>query len=189
MSKPPRSALSVRDMVGAVVVLVVLALFVAGVSRSCTFAPGGPQVDQAATPTIDAAADLRRYAGEVPFPVRVPELPEGWRANSSGLDRVADGSDERVVRVGYLTVANRFLRLLQGTASEEQLLRAQAGGAAVGAQGPVDVDGTRWVVYTADEPIWIADAGEVRYLITGSASEADFRALAEAVQQAPVVGR
>ena len=192
MSKPPRSAMSVRDMAGAVGVLVVLALVVAGLGRACTFAPGGPQVDQSATPTIDAPADLARFAKEVPFPVRVPAVPAGWRANSSGIDRVGGDSTARVVRVGYLTAEHRFVRLLQGDVPEEQMLRVQTGTKAVGAVGPVDVAGTRWVVYGGqgrDEPIWIADTGGARYLITGSADEPDFRALAQAVQTGQVAAR
>jgi hypothetical protein len=175
--------MSVRDMAAAVGVLVVLALVVAGVGRACAFAPGGPQVDQNAVPAVDAPADLARFAKEVPFPVRVPALPAGWRANSSGIDRVGGDSAARVVRVGYLTAGHRFVRLLQGDVPEEQMLRVQAGTRAVGAVGPVDVGGVRWVVYggqSGDEPIWIADTGGVRFLITGSADESDFRALATA---------
>ncbi|MGI5125805.1 DUF4245 domain-containing protein [Pseudonocardia sp. CA-107938] len=192
MSKPPRSALSVRDMAAAVGVLVVLALVVAGLGRSCAFAPGGPQVDQDKLPTVDAPADLARYAKEVPFAVRVPAVPAGWRANSSGVDPVGGGSTARVVRVGYLTSGHRFVRLLQGDVPEEQMLRVQVGTKAVGARGPVDVGGTRWVVYggTGDtEPIWVADTGPTRLLITGSAEEADFRALAAAALAAPVAPR
>lgn len=192
MSKPPRSSMSVRDMAMAVGVLVALALLVAGVSRGCAFAPGGPQVDQDAVRTIDAPADLARYAGEVPFPVRVPAVPPDWRAQSSGVDPVGGGSPERVVRVGYLTSNHRFVRLLQGAVAEEQMLRVVTGPKAVGATGPVDVGGTRWVVYGGqggDEPIWVADTGGVRYLITGSADEPDFRALAAAAVTGPVAPR
>lgn len=191
-SKPPRSAMSVRDMLAAVGVLVVLALLVAGVSRTCAFSPGGPQIDQNAVRTVDAPADLGRFAKEVPYPVRLPAVPQGWRANSSGLDKAGDASASRIVRVGYLTADNRFARLLQGDLSEEQMLRVVTGGSAVDARGPVDVGGVRWVVYgggSGDEPIWVADTGAVRYLITGSASDADFRALATAVQSGQVAPR
>ena len=184
--------MSVRDMAGAVGVLVLLALVVAGLGRACTFAPGGPQVDQNATPTIDAPADLARYAKEVPFQVRVPAVPSGWRANSSGVDKVGGDSTARVVRVGYLTTEHRFVRLLQGDVPEEQMLRVQTGTRAVGAVGPVDVGGVRWVVYGgqgSDEPIWIADTGGMRYLITGSADEPDFRTLATAAVTGAVVPR
>ena len=184
--------MSARDMAMAIGVLVVLALLVAGVGRACTFAPGGPQVDQNAVRTVDVAVDLGRYAKEVPFPVRVPAVPADWRAQSSGIDPVGGGSVARVVRVGFLTTSHRFVRLMQGDVTEEQMLRVVTGPKAVGAKGPVDVGGTRWVVYGGQggtEPIWIADAAGVRYLITGSADEAEFRALATAAVTGPLAPR
>ncbi|MDN5860695.1 MAG: DUF4245 domain-containing protein [Pseudonocardia sp.] len=179
-------------MAAALGVLVVLALLVAGVGRGCSFAPAGPHVDHDAAPTVDAPADLRRLAEEVPYPVRIPAVPPGWRANSSGLDPTGDADPARVVRVGYLTPGHRFVRLLQGDVSEEQMLRVETGPEAVGATGFVDVGGIRWVVYggqDGQEPIWIADAGDVRYLITGSADESEFRELAAAAPAGPVAPR
>ena len=73
-------ALTVRDMVGAVAVLVVIVLVFAGATRSCSFAPGGPSVDPGAGPTVDAPAQLRVLAGAMPCPLRVPALPPDWRA-------------------------------------------------------------------------------------------------------------
>ena len=75
--KPPRSALSVRDMVGAVAVLVAVVLLFAGMTRSCSFAPGGPSADPASGPRVDAPAQLRVLAGSMPFPLRVPVPPAG----------------------------------------------------------------------------------------------------------------
>jgi hypothetical protein len=181
-TKPPRSALTPRDMVGAVLVLVVLVLLFAGVTRSCSFAPTGPTVDPAGIPVVDAPARLREL--RVGFPVRIPAVPPGWRSNSVGVDRI-DG--ERAVRTGYLTPDGRYLRLLQSVAAEPALLAVEAGANAVVARGPVDVAGQRWVVYErgSGEPIWIADVqgGDgtpVRLLITGSGTEDEVRALAGA---------
>jgi hypothetical protein len=167
-------------MVGAVAVLVVIVLVFAGATRSCSFAPGGPSVDPAAGPTVDAPAQLRVLAGVVPFPVRVPALPPDWRANSVGTEQVGDAGD-RAVRVGYLTPTGRFLRLVQSTADEPTLLAAEAQGTPV-ASGPVIVSGTTWVVYAGDnrEAIRVATLDGVRLLITGSGSDDDFRTLAAA---------
>ena len=179
-SKPPRSALTVRDMVVAMAVLVAVVLLVAGVSQSCTFAPGGPTVDASRLPVVDAPAQLR--ALRVPFAVRIPAVPPDWRSNSVDQDLVAG---VRAVRTGYITPAGRFLRLWQSDAPEPALLALEAGAEPVPATGAVDVGGQRWVAYGAadDEPIWIAEVptpgtAPLRLLITGSGDEDEFRALA-----------
>jgi hypothetical protein len=184
-SKPPRSALTARDMVGALVVLLLVVLVVGGLSRSCTFSPAGPTVDTSRLPVVDAPAELRRLAPGVPFAVRIPAVPPEWRANSADQDRVAGGG--RAVRTGYLTPEGRYLRLLQSDAPEEALLASEAGAEPAPAQGVVEVAGQRWVVYAAgrDEQIWIAEVATpggapVRMLVTGSGSEDDYRTLAAA---------
>jgi hypothetical protein len=179
-AKPPRSALTVRDMVGAVVVLVVIVLVFAGVTRSCSFAPGGPSVEPGAGPTVDAPAQLRVLAGSMPFPLRVPVLPPGWRATTVDTARVGPVG-ARAVRTGYLTSEGRYLRLVQSDADEAALLASEAKGPPV-ASGPVVVNGTTWVSYTDDtrEPIRIAALDGVRLLITGSGSDDEFRTLAAA---------
>lgn len=184
-AKPPRGALTVRDMLVALAVLALLVLAVAGASRSCTFSPGGPSVDASRLPVVDAPAELRALAPLVPFAVRIPAVPPGWRANSVGQDRVGDSGDGRAVRTGFLTPEGRYLRLLQSDAPEPALLAVETGARPVSARGAVDVGGQPFVVYgePRDEPIWTADVpgpAPVRLLITGSGTEDDFRALAAA---------
>lgn len=178
-------------MVGALLVLAVVALAIGGVTRACSFAPAGPVVDPSAVPTIDAAAALDRYARSVPFPVRVPSPPAGWRSTTAGLDPVGGTSTAKAVRVGYLTPENRFVRLMQSDVPEETMLTIVTGPRQVPARGPVDVAGHRWVGYGADdaEPIWITDTGAARLLVTGSGSAADLAALAAAAQSAPIARR
>jgi hypothetical protein len=188
-AKPPRSALTVRDMLGALVVLAVVVLAVGGLSRSCTFAPTGPTVDASRLPVVDVPAQLTRLAPDTPFPLRVPAVPADWRANAVDRTSLPDGG--RAVRTGYLTPDGRYLRLQQGDATEEALLRAEAGGGAAPAQGVVDVDGQRWVAYAGarGEQIWITEVAGVRMLVTGSGSEADFRTLAAAAVRGEVIAR
>jgi hypothetical protein len=184
LSKPPRSALTIRDMLVALAVLVPVILLVGGMTRACTFSPGGPTVDPNAVPVVDAPAELRELAPFVPFAVRIPAVPAGWRSNSVDQDLV-DGI--RVVRTGFLTPEGRYLRLLQSAAPEPALLAVETGAEPVPARGATEVGGQRWVVYGAErEQIWIAEvatpgAEPVRLLITGSGGEQDFRTLAGAV--------
>jgi len=167
-------------MVGAVAVLVAVVLLFAGMTRSCSFAPGGPSVDPAAGPSVDAPAQLRVLAGSMPFPLRVPAPPLGWRATTVDTARVGENG-ARAVRTGYLTPDGHYLRLVQSDADELALLATEAQGTPVGA-GPIVVTGTTWVSYTDDtrEPIRIAALDGVRLLITGSGTDDEFRTLAAA---------
>jgi hypothetical protein len=186
MTKPARGALTVRDMAVAIGVLVAVVLVIGGLSRGFSFTPTGPTVDQNAVPVVDAPADLRSLASSVPFALRIPAVPAGWRSNSVAQDPVA-GTTTTDVRVGYITGESNYLQLLQSDATEEALLAAQLGTRHLAAQGPQEVGGQEWVVYgiRPDEPIWIADVaapggGSVRLVISGSGTDDEYRALAGA---------
>lgn len=181
LAKPPRSALTIRHMIAAVGVLLLVVLVFGFLSSGAGFTPGGPVADPSRIRTFDAPAQLTALARSVSFPVRVPATPPGWRATSTGTD-VVDG--RRAVRVGYLTAAGEYVQLQQSDASEQALLAAVAGNRPVPGQGAQDVGGRHWVVYAARpaEPVWIADAAQARLLISGSAADADFATLAAAAR-------
>ncbi|HXV94775.1 MAG TPA: DUF4245 domain-containing protein [Pseudonocardia sp.] len=191
--KPPRSALGVRDMVGAVLVLLPVVLLLAGLSRGCSVNPGGPTSDPSAGPTVDAPAELRALAPRVPFALTIPATPPGWKSNA--VSRSAAGGDQ-VVSTGYVTDQGRYLRLVQSDASEVALLSLQTLDAPElpTRQGSVDVAGRTWAVHTdgTREPLWVTEVPEpsgvpVLWLITGSGSEEEFQALAAAVQTGEVL--
>jgi Protein of unknown function (DUF4245) len=194
-------------------VVVVLAL--GGLTRGCSFAPGGPTTDPSAGPTVDAPAQLRALAGSTPFALRVPAVPADWRANAVGTERVGPAA-HLAVRTGYVTPAGRYLRLVQSDAEETELLAAEAKDAGASprpaseertasgsrpsdaeargtavASGAVDVAGTTWVTYTdgTREPIRVADVDGVRLLITGSGDDDEFRTLAAATTGGEVLRR
>ncbi|SHG32436.1 Protein of unknown function [Streptoalloteichus hindustanus] len=170
--------------------LVLIVAAVVGVTRGCSFSPGGPSVDSnAVRPTVDAPAELRRAAGRVPFAVRVPNVPAGWHGNSSSVDRVGDATPKPyAVRVGWLTDQGHYVRLSQSDAPGPDLLRFETG-RDDRASGTVEVDGVRWEIHPAqrDERAWTTTVDGRQFLITGSGTEAEFRALAAATQSAPVV--
>jgi hypothetical protein len=166
-------------MLGALVILLVIAVVGGGV-RSCSFSPGGPSVDPDSAPRVDAPAQLTEFAKSSVFPLRVPALPEGWRANSTDRGPVAQGGT--AVRVGYLAPSGRYLRLVQSDGSEEGLLATEGGPPA--GTGVVEAAGLQWVVYQAagTEPFRVTTSPDgTRWLVTGSAGEEDFRILAQAV--------
>lgn len=180
-AKPGRGSLTLKDMLAALGVLLAIVLVIGGLSRGFGFAPTGPTVDPTGIPVVDAPAELRGLAASVPFALRIPAAPAGWRSNSVAGEPVS-GTDREQVRVGYLTAGSHYVQLLQSDATEEALLATQAGTRQLVAQGTQDVAGQRWVVYGTrpGEPVWIADLGAVRLVISGTGTDDEYRALAAA---------
>lgn len=177
-----------RGLLLSLVPLVVLVLALAGLAGQCSFSPGGPDTGAAVVHTVDARAELHRLARTARFPVRVPQLPPSWRSTSADLDRVGEAPNApAAVRVGWVTQGGRYLRLSQSSASKADLVRHEVAGATAVADR-VRVRDTDWVVYAAPngEPVWVAEFGTVRLLITGSGQEPEMRSLATATLAAPV---
>ncbi|MFP5068481.1 DUF4245 family protein [Pseudonocardia nantongensis] len=190
MRKPERGETSVRDMLGALLLLIPIALLIFTVGGSCSFAPTGPAVDPGSGPTVNVAERLTEYARGSAFALRVPDVP--FRANSTDRGPVEGGGT--AVRVGYVTPDAEYLSLVQTDASAEGILATESGAAGSGdgppgARGTTSAGGLTWEIYQADEgePFRIATlpgAPETRLMITGSGSEDAFRTLAEATATA-----
>ena len=191
--KPERGSLRMRDMIGAVVVLLVIIGAVLAFYGGCQFSPGGPTVDPNAAPTADAAGDLRRAARSTAFPVREPEVPREWRANSTSTTAVGAGATASVVvRVGFVTAAGAFVQLSQSGGDAGEVVAKETGQAEPPKPtGTVDVDGVTWTTYPGrrDEAAWVAELDDVVLLVTGSAPEPEFRQLAKAAQAAAPLPR
>lgn len=189
-----------RDMFWSIAPLVVACIALAGMLGMCSFAPQGPGKGPA--PQYDAPAALKADAAALRIPIRIPELPSGWHANSGSRGAIEAGRTDPVTkqpvralmsRVGYLTAAGMFVALTQSNADEEKLVASiHSGMYPTGAQ---DVGGVRWVVYEGagedqqgTEPIWTAKldgpTGPAQVAVSGSAGPADYRTLAEATQKA-----
>lgn len=194
--KPAKSRLRQdgRDMFWSITPLVVACILLAGLVGTCSFQLAGPK--KGPVPLYDAPAQLRADAEQLGFPVRLPELPDGWQANSGrrgGIDEgrtdPATGHRLRAVisTVGFISPAGRYLSLTQSNADEEKLISA------LGAQryptGSVDLDGVTWVVYEggeSTEPVWTTrlsgPTGPAQIAVTGAGDDAEFRTLAVATQ-------
>jgi hypothetical protein len=192
----PRLLQDGRDMFWSLAPLVVACIVLAAVLGMCSFAPGGPGAGPA--PNFDAPAALRADADALRIPIRLPELPPGWRANSgsrAGIEggrSIAAGQPTRAVSstVGYLTPTGTYIALTQSNADEEKLVGfIDTDMVPTGTQ---DVDGTGWVVYEGDdgsEPVWTArlnsPSGPAQIAIKGAAGTDEYRTLAAAVQKQP----
>ncbi|WP_143231028.1 DUF4245 domain-containing protein [Actinosynnema sp. ALI-1.44] len=193
MSAPSRFKTSARDMVLSLVVLLAIIGSIVWLTQGCEFSPSGPTIDPSSAPTVDASKELGAAARRVDFPVRVPAVPDGWRANSSNTLPLGQGPTRTTaVRVGWITPGGKYLRLSQSKAPVEDLVVLEAGGGVTADTiGSADVAGMKWTKYhgRGDEPAWVLSVDGVQLLITGSGTDDDFRALATAAQTAKPITR
>ena len=190
LRKPERGETTVRDLLGALLILIPVGLLLFSVGSSCSFAPTGPVEDPQSGPSVDVGARLSEYARGSAFPLRVPDVP--FRPNSTDRGPVEGGGT--AVRTGYVTPEADYLSLVQTDASAEGILATESGVSGGGdgpprMQGTVDAGGLTWEVYQREggEPFRIATLPgrpEVRALVTGSASDEQFRTMAGALSTA-----
>ncbi len=173
---------TLSSMAVAAAVLGLIAFGLMFLYGNASFAPAGPSDGQA--PTADVDGGLTRAAPLVGFPVLIPAgLPDGWHPNSFSFTAAPGTKDAPpAVRAGWLTEQGRFVTVVQSNGRLEDVQQAELGEVTT-ATGQVDVDGVTWteVPGRRTEAAWVRTAGDVSYLITGSASPDDFRKLAAAV--------
>lgn len=172
-----------RTMTGMVMAVLALVLVVGGLTAvlgRCSFSPGGPEVDGGAAPSVDAAQELDNAQDRVEFPLVHPRVPDGWRANSANVATLP--SQDEVVRVGWITGAQHYLRLAQSSAPEQEFVTAETRQQQPRARGTTEVGGEQWVIYDSvrGERAWITERGGAHLLITGDGQQAEFRELARA---------
>jgi hypothetical protein len=194
-------------MFWSLVPLVVICVILAGLVGMCSFQPGGTLAGSASVPmpTYDAARALEADAAAVSFGVRLPELPDGWQANSGtrlGIEsgRTISGGDKQraiATRVGYIAPSKMYVSLTQSNADEAALVSSVQKD--VYPTGIEQVDGVTWVVYQGGEgtePVWTtrldspkgSAKGATQMAISGAGSPDDFRTLAAATQSQPPLG-
>ncbi|WP_020499280.1 DUF4245 domain-containing protein [Sciscionella marina] len=185
-----RLRLGTRDMMLTMVVLAVVVLVLVGLLGGWSFSPGHASVDESVQPRQDAHKQLTTVAQDMHFPIRVPELPGDWWSNSGDVSPLGGLTE---VRTGWVTPQNGYLRLVQSDAPTGPLVAeaAEAKDSTPSATGTQQAGGVPWRTYPAvrNEQTWIRDTGAVRILITGNASEAQFRTLATAMATAQPVPR
>ena len=193
----PRLLQDGRDMFWSLVPLVVACIALAGLVGMCSFRPSGP--GDGVVPTYDATAALRADADTLGIPIRQPQLPAGWRANSGSRGGVEDGRtdpktgrSERAVTstVGYIAPSKMYVSLIQSNADEAKLVGSIHD--AMYPTGAQDINGVKWIVYEGGEdtePVWTtrltSPAGPAQVAVTGAGGTDDFRTLAIATQTQP----
>ncbi|NHD17871.1 MULTISPECIES: DUF4245 domain-containing protein [unclassified Actinopolyspora] len=177
---------SVRAMVFAMLPLVLVVLGIAGLTGRCSVNPLGSSLDTGTAPTVNASQEFESAAAGVDFPVLHPHPPDGWRANSADTEQITQ--QDSAVRVGWLTEDTHYVRLSQSSAPEAELVSSETE-QPPRARGTVRAAGEQWVVYESvrSEVAWVGERSGVRLLITGNGTEEEFRMMARAAIDAPVV--
>lgn len=175
----PRILQGNRDMFWSVVVLMIICGLFAGVAGLCTFSPSGPEQGQ--IPQFDADASLHQDARSLQYPIRSPEVPADWTANSGRVQGFAGTTSSHV---GWVTGERSYVELVQSDAPEDAF-RSLNGGPRP-ERTMVPIAGREWTVLTGDDvrPVWVLDLDDVRVAVTGSAPTDQFETLAVAVQDA-----
>lgn len=161
--------------------MAVIMFIAVGTTGLCSFNPGRPE--QGTIPRADVQSFLKQENQRAPYPVVEPRLPEGWTANSARAGMI--GPHQTSI-IGYVTPEDSYVQVLQTDApadmlpDPDQAPRVDA--------GTMEAGGVTWQVSEGTEPnvrrTWVADLGDVRVEIQGSASDEMYRTLAEAVVEA-----
>ncbi len=211
-ASPPkrrRGRNSVRDMTLSMLVLAGIVLVLTAVTTGFSFhiGPADPESTGKVLTPQNPKADLRSVAGEVDFPLRAPRVPGDWQSNSFAKHRIDSGpATVADVYVGWVTGDGNYVRLDQSKARVADVVKADqhesagsddsggsdgSGGSAGALRklGTEHVAGSTWSVYpgTRSEHTWVTDRGPARIAITGSGTPQQFRTMARAVLEAPVI--
>lgn len=168
-----------------VAIIVVAMLAVVGFTGLCSFNPGTPE--NGPVQTVDAETFLGLEARAVDFPVRYPQMPEGWTPNSARRSMIADAP---APVVGWVTPAGGYIQLTQTGASLDDAISGLD-------SHPRERDRTDSVtgvevsIFTSAEKdvrnVWAVDAGDARLLVTGAGTDEEHReVIAAALAAAPI---
>lgn len=189
----PRLLQDGRDMFWSLAPLILACIVLAGLVGTCSVQTSGSR--DGVPPPYDAAAALKADAETLGIPIRLPQLPSGWQANSGrrgGIDggrTDSNGQRQRAVTstVGYLAASKMYVSLTQSNADEQALVGSIH--TSMYPTGAQDVDGVKWIVYEGGEgtePVWTtrldSASGPTQVAITGAGSSSDFRTMAMGTQ-------
>lgn len=158
-----------------VALIVVLMLVGVGATGLCTYNPGRPE--QGPVQEVDAATFLGLEARATDFPVRYPEMPEGWVTNSARRSLI---DQKPAPVVGWVTPDGGFLQMTQTGAPLESAVAAQD--TTPRPEERVEtIDGREVHVLSSPDndvrDLWAVDAGNARFVLTGAGTAEEFRAL------------
>lgn len=171
-----------------VIVIVLLMVGAVGFTGMCTFNPGRPE--NGPVQEVDGATFMGMEARAVDFPVRFPQMPEGWVNNSARRSTIGESP---APVVGWVTPQEGYLQLTQtGADVETAVERVDSSPREKTGTQPIDAARDIYAtVYTSEEAdvrdLWVLELGDVRLLVKGEAGEEEFRELlATAIRTEPL---
>lgn len=184
-NKKPRIFQDGRDIAINSVLIIVLMVVAVGATGLCSFNPGAPE--QGPVQEVDAETFLDLEARGVDFPVRYPEMPEGWVTNSARRSMLGG---QPAPTVGWVTPDRGFIQLTQtGVDAEEAAKGADEKPRTL--DRSEEIDGRSVEIYTSEEKdvrdLWVVDAGDARLVLTGAGEASEFEELiSTALATAPI---
>lgn len=169
-----------RDITLTVGVILIMMFLVVGATGLCSINPekSGP------VQNVDAATFLEMEARGSGAVIREPDMPEGWQPTAARRKQMGGESGAVVswltTNEGYVESAQTQLALGDVPGAYDSNYRANFEQREVAGQ---DVE-----ILSSDDkdvrPLWIADLGDARLVLTGSASDADYEAALTAFAEA-----
>lgn len=183
--KKPRIFQDGRDIAINAVLIVVLMVVAVGATGLCTFNPGAPE--QGPVQEVDAKTFLDLESRAVDFPVRYPEMPQGWITNSARRSMLG-GQPAPVV--GWVTPDRGFIQFTQtGVGAQEAVDGADSKQRTL--ERTTDIDGRNVEVYTSADndvrDLWVVDAGDARFVLTGAGEDREFEELISTALATPPI--
>ena len=185
MAGKPRILISGKDMIWTLIPLLALCALVAVASGNCSVGLTGTASDDR-TPAFDVENALLADARSLPFPIRRPATPEGWKPNSGSTVNLGAA---RASNVGWVASSGAYVQLTQSNATEEALVQNLGGDDVSSGTGMREIGGQKWVTYSTYEgkKFWIADLGDVRIAVLSVGPDSDLERIATAtLAQAPL---
>ncbi|WP_027013245.1 DUF4245 domain-containing protein [Corynebacterium freiburgense] len=173
----PRIFQDWKDISMTLMVMLVLMLLSVGFTGLCSFNPGAPE--NGPVRAVDAKQVLSLEARAMNFPVRMPEVPEGWVSNSARRTSV---DQKPAPVVGWVTASGAYLQLTQTGEPVDSALKVMKEETIE--VDPVMVEGLSFRHFEpadgSGDAIWVADNGDARFIIAGTAGDQEFQELAKA---------
>ncbi|AGP31207.1 DUF4245 domain-containing protein [Corynebacterium terpenotabidum] len=185
----PRMFTGTRDIVISLAVLLVVVFFSVGFTGLCSFNPG-PAERSGPVQEVDIETILQSDARGLGIPIRLPELSDSWQANSVRRTMV---DNEPSSKAGWVIDEQVFLALTQTVAElkdavddEDGEYREETDTFVVPAAQSSTGEDVTWQIWSGDDvkEIWAVDLGDVRLLISGTATRSQYETLATAAVKA-----
>lgn len=168
-----------------VIIIVIMMVVGVGATGLCTYNPGRPE--NGPVQEVDAETFLSMESRATNFPVRFPQMPEGWVTNSARRTMI---DQQPAPVVGWVTPDGGFLQMTQTGADLDTAIAAQDNKARPN-ESTMLIDATEVRILSSEESdvraLWAVDAGDARLVFTGAGTDAEFEQLiSTALATAPI---